>query len=59
MEMTSPCHICGKPATQSCSICGSITCDKHIEKGVCRECKEGRSGGDDPRTNLSSKDVYS
>lgn len=39
MEMTGGCHICGRTATQSCSICGLITCDKHLKNGICSECR--------------------
>jgi len=42
MEMTGMCHICGKPATQSCRICGMMTCDEHLHKGVCLECRRGK-----------------
>lgn len=59
MEMTGPCHICGKPATRSCKMCGSITCDDHLRKGVCVECSEGGFGGADPGIDISSEDVYS
>lgn len=41
MEMTGNCHICGRPTTSSCSMCGLITCEKHLKDGVCVECRKG------------------
>ncbi|MFP4608711.1 MAG: hypothetical protein ACLFNY_03920 [Candidatus Aenigmatarchaeota archaeon] len=54
------CHICGKPATQSCALCGAMTCDKHIDNGICLECRKGKKKSDwNKKYEPSSEDVYS
>jgi len=59
MRMMGSCHICGKNASQSCNICGSLACDEHMKRGICTHCrkednKEKRLDGD-----VSYKDYYS
>ncbi|MEM3227890.1 MAG: hypothetical protein QXR58_02100 [Candidatus Micrarchaeaceae archaeon] len=44
MEKTGLCSICGKPARNTCSMCGRVVCDDHFDKklGICTSCKKGR-----------------
>jgi len=59
MKMMGNCHICGKPANQSCGLCGSITCNKHMEKGICLKCRKGTSREEKHRSrDLTEDDVY-
>jgi len=57
MRMLGSCHICGKNASQSCSLCGSLTCDEHIQRGVCTQCR--KSGDEIKENNVSHTDYYS
>jgi len=63
MRMMGNCHVCGRPASQSCGLCGAITCDKHMDNGICIKCKKGRGieeykeGKSDSK--ILSEDVYS
>ncbi|MEM3030751.1 MAG: hypothetical protein QXH27_03385 [Candidatus Micrarchaeia archaeon] len=41
-ELVGLCHICGRPAVQSCSLCGLPTCERHIRGGVCEDHARGR-----------------
>lgn len=38
------CHICGKLATNTCSMCGKMACDSDFDArlGICMACKRGR-----------------
>ncbi|MDE1870878.1 MAG: hypothetical protein KGI06_01415 [Candidatus Micrarchaeota archaeon] len=44
MRRTSLCHICGKLAGNTCSLCGKGACDKDYDKktGLCASCMHGR-----------------
>jgi len=57
MRMLGSCHICGKNASQSCSLCGSLTCDEHIQRGVCTQCR--KSGDEKKENDVSYTDYYS
>lgn len=62
MRTMGNCHICGKPANQSCGLCGAMTCDKHMKNGICLKCRKGRGKDEykeDSDYELSSEDVYS
>jgi len=58
MRMMGSCHICGKNASRSCSICGSITCDEHINRGVCTQCSKDGEGKKTDK-DISYTDYYS
>jgi len=40
MEIVGQCAICGKPAQNTCSICGRLVCDDHYypEARMCSHC---------------------
>ncbi len=64
MKEMGTCHICGRPSTQSCRMCGLITCEKHLKDGVCSECRQGSFMEKEERENkgpygLDEDDVYS
>ncbi len=59
MKEIGGCHICGKKANQSCSICGSLVCDEHMHRGVCIECRKGPNKKEKPERNISKEDLYS
>ncbi|MFW6040440.1 MAG: hypothetical protein ACOC85_01230 [Thermoplasmatota archaeon] len=54
--MTGSCHICGRPATNSCNLCGLITCDMHLKKGICAECRRGRMSEESEHESAYYKD---
>lgn len=37
------CRVCGKMATNTCSMCGKAVCDRHYDakSGLCDICKSG------------------
>ncbi|MGI0141702.1 MAG: zinc finger HIT domain-containing protein [Candidatus Micrarchaeales archaeon] len=43
-DITTLCHICGKPAKHVCSMCGKHVCSEHYTatRGVCASCIMGR-----------------
>lgn len=45
MDVVGLCSVCGKPAKNSCKMCGRIFCDDHFDKklGICNSCKRGRT----------------
>jgi hypothetical protein len=57
MKVAGSCHICGKPAFNTCILCGQATCQDHMdEKGfACRKCVPGRMDGKDRKPNRASK----
>lgn len=59
MKMMGNCHICGKNASQSCSICGSLACDEHMHRGVCTECRKGKGEEKERDKDVSYTDFYS
>jgi hypothetical protein len=38
------CHICGMLASNSCTNCGKLACDKDFDTkmGICMACRRGR-----------------
>ncbi len=48
MKTMGLCHICGRPATNTCQMCGKQVCDKHYDSklGMCLSCKMGRRAGE-------------
>jgi len=40
MKLVGTCHLCGKPAMQTCSSCGLVTCKACIDmrNGICFGC---------------------
>ncbi|MFO7992452.1 MAG: orotate phosphoribosyltransferase [Thermoplasmata archaeon] len=58
MEMVGQCHICGRPARNTCSICGLLTCDKHIKNGVCDACRGGVSDKNSQQEKFDKDNVY-
>ncbi len=59
MRMMDNCHICGNPATQSCGLCGSVTCDKHLVDWICLECRKGKKKTEISEEGQPMEDVYS
>ncbi|MGM0404848.1 MAG: hypothetical protein ACQEQM_01735 [Thermoplasmatota archaeon] len=61
MKMISECHVCGKPATRSCSLCGLATCQEHLYRGACAECRRAGMSEEteEKKRHYSRDDVYS
>ncbi len=45
MRVSGICHICGKSASYTCSLCGKATCGQHIKGGICTSCLSGQKSG--------------
>ena len=60
MELVSGCHICGKVASRTCSVCGLPACDGHMDRGVCSACKRGviSEESDEERRVYGDGDIY-
>ena len=43
-EISTLCHICGKPSVHVCSLCGKHVCNQHYTatRGVCISCIMGK-----------------
>ncbi|MCL5786916.1 MAG: hypothetical protein M1520_01795 [Candidatus Marsarchaeota archaeon] len=44
MDKYTLCHVCGKPASHVCKLCGRHVCSVHFDEkmGVCTTCSHGR-----------------
>ena len=47
MTMIGTCHICGRPATTTCTMCGQLVCpvDSDPITRICRQCSRGTKMG--------------
>ena len=47
MKRIGLCHVCGKPARNTCSLCGRPVCDDDMDRatGACKMHSRGRRAG--------------
>ncbi len=59
MELVGQCMICGKPAFNTCSICGSLVCDEHFypRTRMCSRCMSSIEKGEEKKRS-EQPDLY-
>jgi len=61
MNLVGICHLCGKPAMQTCSSCGLVTCKACIDSrtGYCAGCMaKSFPENDDDLSDYDDEDDY-
>jgi len=59
MTLMGQCHICGKPSTTACRMCGKVVCEDHADptSGLCQSCASGKQAGKGRGKGRSTKDL--
>ena len=54
------CYICGRLASNTCSTCGRVVCNRDYDSntGRCTECKRGVSGLFERAGSLFRKEIF-
>ena len=63
MDLVGQCMICGKPAFNTCAICGSLVCDEHFDPKtrMCSNCMFRREMADEKircEPRCEKRDLY-
>ena len=59
MELIGQCAICGKPALNTCAICGNLVCDEHYypRAKMCSRCMPSIERTDE-KNRRERRDLY-